>query len=160
VIGVFDIAAWVRWVHSATSQKERAARSERVKRHLFPEGLDDVEKMRREDLVKDIDDWGDDPSEWSSTIPTDSKPPPGSTTTPDEVVKPRAPPTREECPPLEWEGLIPPSSKAHRRASYHDGTHDQTQRMRELAQGSPFDADEDDRPMALVPKSKKRAPQK
>ncbi|HZS36611.1 MAG TPA: hypothetical protein VFF06_07285 [Polyangia bacterium] len=43
-----------------------------------------------------------------------------------------------------WQGLIPPTSRAYRRGSIHDGTAAELERMRAQARGSPF-FDEDER---------------
>jgi hypothetical protein len=52
----------------------------------------------------------------------------------------------DEPPTTTWEELVPPTSRAHRRGSIHDGTAVEVDRMRELARASPFDATADVRP--------------
>jgi hypothetical protein len=124
-----DLVAWFRWASAGETEEEKKARTARIQRHLFPEDIDDIERTRRERILDYVKKIGEPPSwdGWPEPRPV-----------PDEIVGPPPP------PPIEWEGLISPSSKAYRRGSLHDGTAEEVQQMRERSKGSPFDVIPDD----------------
>lgn len=131
-----DLVAWLRWADAGTSSSERERRGQKVRDYLFPDGLDFVERSRREAIVVYVEklfENGDPPS-WDG-YPEPREP---GALDPEQPVSqpPRLPP-----PFPEWEGFISPGSRAYRRASLHDGTAAEIDRMRERSRGSPFFAD-------------------
>jgi hypothetical protein len=140
-----DLIGWLRWADEAPSETEKDVRGAQVRNHVFPPDLDAAERTRREKVVEYVKRLGEPPEDlsgWPAACPLpDSKPI-------TEVI-----PVAKELPaPLigistvQWEGYIPKTSRAYRRASMHDGTGDEVEKMRERAKGSPFTADELDDP--------------
>lgn len=125
-----ELIGWARWASEAETDEEKSKRALRIKQHVFPEQLDDEEHRRREEIFEYVRKMGEPPS-WDGW--------------PDACEVPDKGSTMPSLPKVKWEGLVSPNSPAYRRGSNHDGTAAQTKRMRDLAKGSPFDADEDTR---------------
>lgn len=112
-----DVIAFEQWVSRASSPTDRADREKRVRDHLFPNGLDDEERLRREGFVRDARDSIDPMPLFAQPAPAESE-------------APRAP----------FTSLYSSVKPAYLRGSRHDGTQARVDAMRERAQGSPFDA--------------------
>lgn len=135
-----ELIAWSRWAAEAEDDAEAAARTERIRRHVFPPDLAEEERARRQALVDHVQKMGEPPSwdGWPAPAPVpDGQPEP----------EPEPPPiVRRE---FKWAGLVSPDAllrPSYKRGSLHDGTAQQVARMRTLGRGSPFDADLDARP--------------
>ena len=122
-----ELISWARWASEADTDEEKSKRALRIKQHVFPEQLDDEEYKQREEIFEYVRKMGEPPN-WDGW--------PDACEVPDRVTMP-------SLPKVKWDGLVSPNSPAYRRGSKHDETAEQTKRMRDLAKGSPFDADED-----------------
>ncbi len=139
---VDDILGLLAWIERGPSEQIREDRTERVRRRLFPEGLEAEEVTRRQRLIERAreveaekrDAASDDPMPLRAALPSVS-------------------PAHEAV--SAWEGLIPESSPAYRRAQLHDGTRTALEREKARAKGSPFDAEYDEFPVRTKPVSKK-----
>lgn len=144
-----QLLGWLRWVDDAVDDRDRESRARRVRKHAFNPKLPAAELARREKMLQEIRDSADDAT-WSVVA---AEPPPDGEDAPKREPEP---PTKAEPAPPRWEGLISPSSPVYRRGMLHDGTYDETNRMRDLARGSPFGADFDANPPREAPRKKPR----
>lgn len=126
-----DLISWLRWADEAETEKEKETRAERIQHHLFPDGIDENERKIRAAILEHVRKIGEPPS-WEGW--------PAASPVPDQPLS-AVPITVPSSVPLQWEGLISPSSPAYRRGSRHDGTQAEVERMRFESKGSPFDVD-------------------
>lgn len=124
-ITVEDVLELEAWIERGVDEKQREECLERVQERLFPKGISEGETKRREAIVETAKQRRVEEEEEKDPMPPLPLTP--------EALRPSQHPR--------WDGLISRDSPAYRRGSRHDGTLDEVERMREVAQGSPFDAE-------------------
>ncbi len=147
LINLHDLIAWSRRIDAASNQFEHDARASKLQRYLFPIDLPADEKERRESLVAYAQSLPQPASwkGWPDPRPVPDEPAIVMPPSHDDLIKSLTRSNYVEPRRSSWEGLIPRTSRAYRRASRHDGTQETVDRMRRQAQGSPFFDGEDSR---------------
>lgn len=125
-ITVADVLELDEWIGRGIDDEEQEERREQVRERLFPDGLDEGEKKRRIDVIEQAIT-----EQKRLEKEKERDPMPGL-------------PTSLGIPSLQkWEGLVSHDSPAYRRGSKHDGTAAEVKRMRDIARGSPFEAEKE-----------------
>jgi hypothetical protein len=119
-----EIIELIDWVEASEDENQRASRLRRMQEKIYPKTLTPFhleQRKRSAERAKKI---------WQER--EDAKDP-----LPENIIAP--------VPPLQWDGFNT-NDESYMRGSKHDGTAAEVEYMQALANGSPFDADPNDRP--------------
>lgn len=139
-VSALDLLCWLRWAGEAKEEGEEKTRLDRINRFLYPPGISEEDRKSREETTDFVKKFGQPPS-WAGF--SDPCPPPDEDPAGGRIALPAVPELPVVPPPpvlKPWGGLIPTDSPVYRRGGLHDGTLQETKKLREFATGSPFDA--------------------
>ncbi len=144
-ITVDELLAMVRWIEKGASEEERETRLARVREQLFPAGLDELERTRREALVAAAELRAKETENDADPMPL-----PGA-------APPPPPPERKPSSAYEkWKKSLPEAGRARRWANDHDGLDDEVKRMQAESVGSPFEVGRLPEPLTPSPTRTKK----